>query len=282
MYFDFRKNDVLFYLYFHEYREILREGVLRWNSAFETAGFKNAIVVKIQADDAQWTADDVRYNVVRFSNTPGAGSAFGPSYINPRTGQILGADVMFEHSFLSSYAFRGDVFASKSSVSSSEEASADVEDSTMRCSFGHDLKEKMTFGNLALTAMDAGVSEKRKIIEQMLYELMLHEVGHTLGLMHNMKASQFLALDDVHNESLTNGITTASVMDYTALIIAPPGIEQGDFFASKPGPYDDWAIQFGYDPELEGSKRDDHLARSTERALAFGNDADDMRSPGQN
>jgi len=263
-----------------EYREVMKEGVLAWNSAFETAGFKNAIVVKIQPDDAEWSAEDVRYNVVRWSNTPGAGSAFGPSYINPRTGQIMGGDVMFEHSFVSSYAFRGDVLGNPDAYEETSHAPHDINASTMRCSRGHEMREMVNFGHVAMTAMGLDVSAKRKVIDQMLMELMLHEVGHALGLMHNMKASNLISNDDVHNESITQGMTTGSVMDYTALILAKPGQTQGDYFTTKPGPYDDWAIQFGYDPAIEGDARDALLARSTERELMFGNDADDMRSPG--
>jgi hypothetical protein len=268
-----------------EYRERLKEGVLAWNSSFEKAGFKNAIVVKMQPDDVDWNAEDIRYNVIRFSNTPNAGSAFGPNYVNPRTGQILGGDVMFEHSFLSSYGFRGDVLANPDEfLSSFLETDKDGHDShgaLLRCSKGYHIREMANFGYIALSAMNASFSEKRKIIEQMLMELMLHEVGHVIGLSHNMKASNFRSMEDVFNDEVTQGITTASIMDYTALVISKPGEKQGDYFATKPGPYDDWAIQFGYDPTLEGDARKAHLARSTEAALMFGNDADDMRSPGR-
>ena len=143
------------------------------------------------------------------------------------------------------------------------------------------MREMVNFGSVALTAMNASFSEKRKIIEQMLMELMLHEVGHVIGLSHNMKASNYRSMEEVFNDELTQGVTTASIMDYTALVISKPGEEQGDYFASEPGPYDDWAIQFGYDPDLEGDAREAHLARSTEAQLLFGNDADDMRSAGR-
>ncbi|MDT0595733.1 zinc-dependent metalloprotease [Glaciecola petra] len=270
-----------------EYRERLKDGVLAWNSSFEKAGFKNAIVVKIQPDNVDWNAEDIRYNVIRFSNTPNAGSAFGPNYVNPRTGQILGGDVMFEHSFLSSYGFRGDVLANPDEFLKSFLASDDDgheghnHSSLLRCSKGYQMREMANFGYIALNAMNASVSDQRKIIEQMLMELMLHEVGHVIGLSHNMKASNFRSMEEVFNDKVTQGVTTASIMDYTALVISKPGEKQGDFFATKPGPYDDWAIQFGYDPALEGEAREAHLARSTMPELMFGNDADDMRSPGR-
>ena len=111
---------------------------------------------------------------------------------------------------------------------------------------------------------------------------MLHEVGHTLGLNHNMKASQTVSLDNLHNTEWTDqhGLV-GSVMDYTPINIASKGTTQGKYFADAPGTYDIWAIQFGYDPDLVGEKRDAHLKRSLEPLLTFGNDADDMRSAGK-
>ena len=84
-----------------EFRELITRAALSWNSAFEAAGFSNAIVVKQQPDDAQWDAGDIRYNVLRWtaSARPPFGG-YGPSFTNPRTGQILGADIMLEFAFL--------------------------------------------------------------------------------------------------------------------------------------------------------------------------------------
>lgn len=265
----------------HEYREIMKKGVLAWNSAFEKAGFKNALVVNIQPDDATWSGDDIRYNVIRYSNSPDIGWAFGPSYANPRTGQIMGGDVMFEQNFISGYGFDGDLLANPDAfISHLANKSQHKHAHDMNCRKAFQMQQMLSFGRTALKVMDASVSEKRKIIEQMLMELMLHEVGHVLGLMHNMKASNLHSFEDALKPEVTKGITTSSVMDYTALLIAKPGEVQGDFFTTAPGAYDDWAIQFGYDPSIEGKKREQLLARSTERVLMFGNDADDMRTPG--
>jgi hypothetical protein len=269
-----------------EYRDIMKRGVLAWNSAFEKAGFKNAIVVKIQPDDATWHPEDVRYNVIRWSNTPDAGFAFGPNHVNPRTGQILGGDVMFEHSFLTTYGFRGDVLSDPTAFTAAIEQSRQPQRQShasnrhMHCSKGFEMQNMLNFAHVALQASNATVDAKRKIVEQMLMELMLHEVGHVLGLAHNMKASNLHTFEDVLNPEKTNGLIAASVMDYSALVIAKPGEVQGDFFSVRPGPYDDWAIQFGYDPNIEGEAREALLARSTEHELMFGNDADDMRAPG--
>lgn len=268
-----------------QYREIMTKGILAWNSSFEKAGFKNAIVVKQQPDDATWNAEDIRYNVVRWSNTPGAGFAFGPNFVNPRTGQVLGGDVMFEHTFVDiGYTIdvlgNPDAFFEKYSAAKANKREGSARSTDKFCSKGHEMIEMAGFANVALTAMNASVSEKRRVIEEMLYELMLHEVGHVLGLAHNMKGSNYRSQSELFDIDKTNGIATSSIMDYTALLIAKPGEQQGNFYSTKPGPYDDWAIQFGYDPNIEGDARDALLARSTERELMFGNDADDMRSPG--
>jgi len=85
-----------------EFRDTIRAAVLKWNEAFETAGFKDAVVVKQQPDDAKWDASDIAHNVLRWTssvNPPFGG--YGPSFANPRTGQILGADIMLEYSYIS-------------------------------------------------------------------------------------------------------------------------------------------------------------------------------------
>ena len=82
-------------------RESITEGALAWNLAFEKAGFKNAIQVKVQPDDADWDAGDIRYNVLRWTSSPQPPfGGYGPAFTNPRTGQIIGADIMLENVFL--------------------------------------------------------------------------------------------------------------------------------------------------------------------------------------
>ena len=84
-----------------EFRSTIKEAVESWNLAFEKAGFKNAVVVKMQPDDATWDAGDIRYNVLRWTSSPRPPfGGYGPSFTNPRTGQILGADIMLEWVFV--------------------------------------------------------------------------------------------------------------------------------------------------------------------------------------
>ena len=80
-------------------RPIIKKAAEQWNLAFEKAGFKNAIIIKQQPDNAKWDAGDIRYNVLRWTSSPKlAFSGYGPSFVNPKTGQILGADIMLEYS----------------------------------------------------------------------------------------------------------------------------------------------------------------------------------------
>ncbi len=137
------------------------------------------------------------------------------------------------------------------------------------------------FGKAALQAQGASEEELEQLVKEGLYYLLLHEVGHTMGLNHNMKASVQWGPREVHDASITKGAPTGSVMDYPAINMAPKGMPQGDYYMTRPGPYDDWAIEFAYRPGLDPIARKALLARSGERGLAFGNDADDMRAPGR-
>jgi len=156
---------------------------------------------------------------------------------------------------------------------------------SMFCSVGHHLQLSNIFGVQALKFMGASGALQAQLVNEGLRSLILHEIGHTLGLNHNMKASQIFSIDQLFDEGFVaeNGLT-GSVMDYAPTNLAPPGRTQAGFYDVKPGPYDDWAIEFGYSPALQGAggeaRRAALLNRSTEPQLVFGNDADDMRSPG--
>ena len=264
-----------------EWRETVKEGVLAWNLAFEKAGFKNAIVVKVQPDDAEWDAGDVNYNVLRWTSSPRPPfGGYGPSLANPLTGQIIGSDIMLEYVFMKNRWMMDSLYSQAASASAHDHNSDSHE--SLHCSQGHELQQGMMLAN-SLATTDI---EKREILEQGLKMLILHEVGHTLGLNHNMKASILWDEKEVHDKSKTQGILTGSVMDYTPANIAPKGLEQGDYFQDKPGPYDDWAIEYGYsqglnDASAEAARLESILKRSSEHGLAFGNDADDMRAPGR-
>lgn len=264
----------------HEFRETIKEATLAWNEAFEAAGFRNAIEVKVQPDDADWEAGDIRYNVLRWTSSPiPPFGGYGPSFVNPRTGQILGADIMLEWVFFSSRMREEDIFTEDSAM---KERLNEAMNGTY-CTFGHHMQQNNQFGMSALRVMDVPEEEFSEFQKEALTMLILHEVGHTLGLNHNMQASTLHSPVDIHSEQLANTVgLTGSVMDYSSVNVNSDRNNQGRYYDIKPGPYDIWAVEFGYKPELDNEdQREEVLSRSTEPELAFGNDADDMRAPGK-
>ena len=242
-----------------ELRDFIVEGVLAWNEAFLKAGFENAIEVKIQPDDADWDAGDIRYNVLRWTSSPNPPfGGYGPSFVNPRTGEILGADIMLEWVYLTNRINLKKLVPNK-----------------YMCSHGSLVQE----GKLLADLIN---DDDPEVIKQSIIRLTLHEVGHTLGLNHNFKASHLHNATDIHNKEITSKLgLTSSVMEYPAVNLAPVGVKQGDYYDVKPGLYDQWAIEFGYRPDLDEDKRKALLERSDEPELMFANDADDMRRPGK-
>ncbi|WP_207496368.1 zinc-dependent metalloprotease [Aridibaculum aurantiacum] len=269
-----------------EYRQIVKEAGEKWNEAFEKAGFKNAVVMKIMPDDADWNPNDIRYNVIRWvsSANPPYG-AIGPSFTNPKTGQILGSDITVEWYSGSSTPLQDELFTAGPSQNTPELHFPGMTHHFHTCTLASELKAQFTTGLTTLEAAGAPEVEIKEMHKQFLYYLILHEMGHTLGLNHNMKSSQMLSPAELNNKAITRvkGLT-GSVMDYPAVNVSLDRSKQGDYYTTKPGPYDVWAIQYGYtptEPEAEEAFRKKILSRSTEPDLAFGNDADDMRSPGK-
>lgn len=277
-----------------EYRQTIKEAGEKWNEAFEKAGFRNAVVMKIMPDDATWDPADIRYNVIRWVSSPYPPyGAIGPSFVNPKTGQILGADITVEWMSGSSSPNMEELYDVKSINTDlpSLLLNAHKDEPTfpgmkkwMACTLAQELKMQFTAGLTTLEATDASDAEIKELHKQFLYYLMLHEMGHTMGLNHNMKASQMLSPSEINNKDITHSKgLQGSVMDYPAVNVALDRGKQGDYYTTKAGPYDLWAIEFGYTPfspseEAAGLKK--ILSRSTEPGNTFGNDADDMRSPG--
>src|SRR6185295_11899415 len=264
-----------------ELRPTIEKAALRWNEAFEAAVFRNALVVRTQPDDANWDAGDLRYNVIRWAASPSPQfGGYGPSFFDPRTGQILGADIMLQYQVIGNNLRRARVFG----TGLEDDA---ISDDPTRCVAGLATQREMLFASAALEALGASNEEQQRLLEEFVYFLVLHEIGHTLGLNHNFRASYFHSLTEIFDPDKTYSTGLhGSVMDYPAVPFALPGHKQGQFWTTTPGPYDKWAITFGYstalaDPAAEAVRMEKLLARSTEPALAFGNDADDMRAPGK-
>ena len=267
-----------------EYRQTIMEAGNRWNQAFEKAGFKNAIVMKIQPDVVDWDAADVRYNVIRWVSSSSASyGAIGPSFANPRTGQILGADITVEWDSGSFSPIYNELF-SAAAVQNQDNLATHFHKDGKACTMANELKNQFLAGTTLVETGNEDPKTILKVHKEFLYYLMLHEMGHTLGLNHNMKSSQMLAPSELHNTEITEKIgLIGSVMDYPAINLSLDRTKQGNYYTTKPGPYDLWAIEYGYkefDEKSEEVELNKILSRSSEPSLAFGNDADDMRSPG--
>lgn len=277
-----------------EYRQTIKEAGEKWNEAFEKAGFKNAVVMKIMPDDADWDPADIRYNVIRWVSSPYPQyGAIGPSFVNPNTGQILGADITVEWFSGSATPNFDELYNGTTAITKIGEVESDPmlrlltpaqRSHWATCTMAKELKAQFTTGLTTLEAAGADTKEISEMHKQFLYYLIMHEMGHTLGLNHNMKASQMLSPAEVNNKSITRTLgLQGSVMDYPAINVALDRSKQGDYYTTKAGPYDLWAIEYGYTPFSEDEEEaglNKILARSTDPKLTFGNDADDMRSIG--
>ena len=266
----------------HEYRDAGREGILAWNEAFEAAGFKNAIVAKQMPDDADWDPADVRYNTVRWLFQPGSGYAVGPSRANPFTGELYDADVRISSDFVRSFYRTQTEFVSPIIGQVAMDFETDEftdEESSEMCQFGEYLRDEMASAWDIMTA--AGIikgtdKDLNNYIHNGIVDLILHEIGHTLGLRHNFKASSIYSIDQLSNPAFTqkHGIS-GSVMDYQPINV----FDGTTFFQTKPGTYDYWAIEYAYkQPDRSNHSEDIFLeeiaSRSTDPLLQYGTDED--------
>lgn len=258
-------------------RPWIKDAVESWSYAFESAGFKDAVEVKIQPDTALWDAGDLRYNVLRWVSSPRPMfGGYGPSFVNPRTGQIMGADIMLEWTYITKRIKQGQLFESVGLPSEEAHSTTDH-----YCSASSLMQSNNLFAQSAIDALELPSEHKEDLLRESIKRLVLHEVGHTLGLNHNFKGSNWLTYDEILNKETTyeKGLCS-SVMEYPAINFSLHPENQGLFYDTIPGVYDHWAIEFAYaDLDEEGLR--DLLSESTKHGLDFANDADDMRSTGK-
>ena len=293
------KKPIIFYLEKtipFKYRKPIRDGVLEWNKAFEKAGFYDAIQVRQQENDATWDPEDIRYNTFRWI-TSSASFAMGPSRVNPTTGQILDADIIFDADFLQYWKREYETFTPKglkfftgTPLDFKDESDGHNLEDLMSPPFGHlnhtqcslmeNLSQQFALGATVMATRSRDPKELEKLIMQGLKEVTMHEVGHTLGLRHNFKASTLYSLEDMNDTEKTNKTgLTGSVMDYAPANLVPKEMKQGDFFSTTIGPYDMWAIEYGYKPFSGGTNGEVKelkkiASRSGQPELAYATDED--------
>ena len=196
-----------------KWRPYFIKGIEDWNSVFEKAGFKNAIVAKsppTKDEDPDFSPEDIRYSTVRYVASE-TRNATGPSVSDPRTGEILESDIIWYHNHLRSY------------------------------------RNRYLLETGAANPSARTLETPEKEIGEMMRRVISHEIGHALGLPHNMKASSAYPVDSLRSGKFTQkmGIAT-TIMDYARYnYIAQPG-DKNIRFIRQLGPYDDYSIEWGY------------------------------------
>ena len=251
------KEPIIFYIEKsipHRYRPYVRQGILEWNKAFEKVGFVDAIEARIQQEHEDWDPEDARYNTIRWM--VGGSFAIGPSRVNPLTGQILDADILVGESWTRYWQREYTTFFDE--VAHEKEHHVDHA-SRFHCEFATGLERQMRFMASVLQArgvMKDGGEIPEEFIGQALKALIMHEVGHTLGLRHNFKASTIYTLDEINKKK--GEALHGSVMEYDAVNISLDIKKQGDYYTTTIGPWDYWVIEYAYKP-IEGNKPEAEL-----------------------
>ena len=243
-----------------EWRPFVRAGILEWNRAFEDAGFRDAIRVLDAPDDSAWSAADARYSTVRWTATNGSVYAIGPTNVDPRTGEILNADILISASWIQRWRGQSGQYvaplAAVGSVLQADSLALATDDDGRLCRFGEGMARSGALTAALMAArgeIPAGGEPNRAYVGQALKALVMHEVGHTLGLRHNFRGSAGASAAQLANRSwtATHGFGV-SVMDYSPPALAADPAHQGDYYAPTIGTYDRWAITYGYADVMTG------------------------------
>jgi hypothetical protein len=295
------------------YRDAIQAGVLSWNPAFEAVGYKNAVQCQIMPDDADWDPADMSHNVVRWTSSYGAGHAVAQFRHNPMTGQMLNAAITVDASMARftnlSYptTFLTGEPAATSSVAgyvptgstaqrqlTPPELAAKiivpkpmtVMRSKCQCNVGPGAMKAAAFGWDCVAFAEPAIPGSdpwpnlTDFTNQYLHSVVCHETGHCLGLRHNFKGSTMLNESQLQDKEMTSKYgVTSSVMDYLPANVPPLGGKRADIWTPCIGPYDKWAIAYGYtdfgsDNVAEKTALAQLANHSGEFGLAFASDED--------
>lgn len=271
-----------------KWRQACADGILRWNKAFEAIGIKNAIEVRFKPKDADWDHADMRYNVLRFAQSEGAGYAIALLRTNPFTGQIVNASITVDSSIVSfgglewkwlTQPGKDAAVTAFSRLVRSERTSQPtfrpLLGGRVNCELAPLAVENAAFGWTALTTLFAPkISINRdEYIAEFLRDIVAHEMGHCLGLRHNFIASTELSLKQLADERVTaeKGISS-SVMDYVPVNLAAVVNGGGHYYSRTIGAYDMLAIKYGYAdvPGVDPIEQRSYLMRIASQAAVPG------------
>ena len=270
------------------YRSAVEAGILEWNKAFEKIGFKSAVVARQQPDDADWDNMDAAHASVRWFVGADVGFAIGPSHVDPRTGEILDADIGMSDVFgrgarrLAVEDLQrplGEFASPLQGLSWARNGSRDG--AAAQCQYAYEAAAEMSFALDLLEArgdMAPDSPQAEAFVLAVIKDTIMHEVGHTLGLKHNFKASTTISQAQLKDRSFTeaNGVS-GSVMDYNAYNLPLAGEPAGSPNNTTLGAYDYWAIEYAYKPIDEAASAAELAriaGRSGEPALAYADDVD--------